>query len=39
MLIQLREEGRLCVVDQKQASAVALPQIICSLGIINEVVE
>ena len=39
MLIQLREEGRLCVVDQKQASAVALPQIICSLGIINEVIE
>lgn len=39
MLIQLREEGRLCVVDQKQASAEAVPQIICSLGINNEVIE
>ena len=39
MLIQLRDEGRLCVVDQKQASIEAIPQIICSLGINHEVIK
>ncbi len=33
MLIKLRDEGRLSVVDQKLENALNIPQIICSLGM------
>ena len=33
MLIKLRDEGRLSVVDQKQENALNIPQILCSLGM------
>jgi hypothetical protein len=31
--IQLRDEGRLCVIDQKQEDNIRTPHIICSMGI------
>jgi superfamily II DNA or RNA helicase len=33
--IQLRDEGRLCVIEQKEQENMRTPQIICSLGIKN----
>jgi len=33
MLIKLRDEGRLSVIDQKQDKTLDIPQIICSLGV------
>jgi superfamily II DNA or RNA helicase len=33
IVIQLREEARLSVIDQKQESSLNIPQIICSLGM------
>ena len=33
LAIQLREEGRLCVIDQKQEDDIITPHIICSMGI------
>ena len=33
MLIKLRDENRLSVIDQKQANTLNIPQIICSLGM------
>jgi len=33
MLIKLRDEGRLSVIDRKQDQALNIPQIICSLGV------
>ena len=31
--VQLREEGRLCIIEQKEQENVRIPQIICSMGI------
>lgn len=36
LLIQLREETRLCVIEQKREGALNAPQIICSLGMKGE---
>ena len=33
ILVQLREEARLSVIDQKQESSLNIPQIICSMGM------
>lgn len=33
LVMQLRDEGRLCIIDQKQESTFNIPQIICSMGI------
>ncbi len=33
LVIQLRDEGRLCIIDQKQRSSLNTPKIICSMGI------
>jgi hypothetical protein len=33
LCIQLRDEGRLCVVEQKNQDDIKTPQIICSMGV------
>lgn len=33
LAMQLREEGRLCIIDQKQEDKIKAPKIICSMGI------
>lgn len=33
LCMQLREEGRLCVVEEKDQESIKTPQIICSMGI------
>lgn len=33
LVMQMRDEGRLCIIDHKQESALNIPQIICSMGI------
>jgi len=33
LCIQLREEGRLCIIEQKDQETLRTPQIICSMGI------
>jgi len=33
LCMQLRDEGRLCIIDQNDKNSLKMPQIICSLGI------
>ena len=36
LVISLREEDKLCIIDPEEQSQINEPQIICSLGLKNE---